>query len=616
MEAVQMVQNPGTLVSGKIGASVTGQTGDATAQPIFAQMFAQATACAGTAEQAAVKFGLPLSAAQQVSLADSASLPLTGQIPVLLHSGDASAAESTVGEAAETSAAAKASMTSEAGLGLTQMLLRNLGKNGKTFERKDLPQGKNLGKATEPPGAQLEEEMKSGPSELAALQKQDVTVKSQNETDSTGNSISTEEKKSEGISTEDVATPLPFITPEFVATPTIVKESRTAVSGEVFTVPERSVFAEVAVGIGNGSETPSTVRREDITGSEPIGKAAGELKTANAVAFMKTGDGSMPAKTAEPTDIVVSNDSDDLKGVPASAMDKDLAARNRDQGADFGREKQAVVNAVKGETVLRQVPSGVTVANPAQTVLMGNSSLRAEMMKVTGQGREVEAKSVRETAEGNQMVSENLLSEADQAGTPKNISVLSGEGASQQNAGEGKEGRQVFAPISASGNFETALRGRTEEIRPTLERTELHESILSQVREKLAAPEAGNGNGQITLKLNPRELGDLQIHLRMQDSKVSVEITAQNPVVRDALVQNLDQLKETLSRQNIAMERFDVMNGNGQSSNQSFREGRQAAQPHFDDTYYPDAAYYPEDPGGKTLAFGDARQNTLVDMRF
>jgi flagellar hook-length control protein FliK len=613
MEAVQILQNPGTLVSGKIAASITGQAGHVTASPIFEQMFAQATATAGIAEKAPVEAGLQLSTVQTISLSEIPALPLAGRIPVLPPSGEPAVAEGSMEESVEESATAVAS---EAGFTVTQLLVPSRGKSGKIFERKDFAQGKNLEKKGDAPTVQPEGEVKSVKSELGALKILEVMVDSMDKTDSDEIPISLDEKKSEGFFAENGTAVIPVITPESILIPKGTAGNRTIVPDVVFQIPAQSAFASAEAGIGNESAAYSAVRREGVVDSLPFGKAVFDLKTSDAVTFMKTGDVSPEANTAVPGDIGANKNGPESQVVPAPLVAQNVAVRSIDRVAGSGSENKEELNAVKGETVLRQVPSGVTVANPAQTIRMGTSPFRADMTKVIGQGSEAELKSVRETNEGNQVVSETLLSEADQGATPNNISVSAGEGTSQQNAGEGKENRQGFAQISPPQSFETALRGRTEETRPTTERAELHESILSQVREKLAAPEPGNGNGQITLKLNPRELGDLQIHLRMQDSKVSVEITAQNAVVRDALVQNIDQLKETLSRQNIAMERFDVMNGNGQTSNQSFREGRHTAQPHFDDAYYPDTAYYPEEPAAATIAFGEARQNSLVDMRF
>jgi hypothetical protein len=71
-------------------------------------------------------------------------------------------------------------------------------------------------------------------------------------------------------------------------------------------------------------------------------------------------------------------------------------------------------------------------------------------------------------------------------------------------------------------------------------------------------------------------------------------------------------------RQNISMERFNVSSGDagGQSFNQSFREGRQAAYQTPDTFSYPKSGYYQEDSQVSQAAFGDSKENSLVDMRF
>lgn len=107
-----------------------------------------------------------------------------------------------------------------------------------------------------------------------------------------------------------------------------------------------------------------------------------------------------------------------------------------------------------------------------------------------------------------------------------------------------------------------------------------HEQIMSQVKEKLAGQRIPADNGQVTLKLHPAELGELKITVRMDDQKVRVDVVAENRMVKDALMQNIDSLKEALARQNVAMERFDVSTGGRQLFDHGFREGRQHEQQH------------------------------------
>jgi len=105
------------------------------------------------------------------------------------------------------------------------------------------------------------------------------------------------------------------------------------------------------------------------------------------------------------------------------------------------------------------------------------------------------------------------------------------------------------------------------------QRTALHESIMNQVTASVVSHD-GQGNGTIKIKLNPEDLGNLQINLRIENQQVKVEIISDNRTVRDALMGNLDHLKETLLKQNLNMERFDVSSGGGHGFGQGFREER------------------------------------------
>ena len=104
------------------------------------------------------------------------------------------------------------------------------------------------------------------------------------------------------------------------------------------------------------------------------------------------------------------------------------------------------------------------------------------------------------------------------------------------------------------------------------------EQIVTQVREKLAEHRFTQENGQVTIRLNPADLGELKVSVRMENQSLRVEIVAENRTVKDALMENLGSLKEALAKQNIEMKQFDVSTGSRQFFNQGFREGRQQEQ--------------------------------------
>ncbi len=84
---------------------------------------------------------------------------------------------------------------------------------------------------------------------------------------------------------------------------------------------------------------------------------------------------------------------------------------------------------------------------------------------------------------------------------------------------------------------------------------------MQQVKDRLVQHDVKPGNQQITLTLSPDSLGELKMNLNLQGQKLSVEIVTENRTVRDAIMQHTDALKESLARQNITMESFDVTTG-------------------------------------------------------
>ena len=104
-------------------------------------------------------------------------------------------------------------------------------------------------------------------------------------------------------------------------------------------------------------------------------------------------------------------------------------------------------------------------------------------------------------------------------------------------------------------------------------RQDIPEQVMQQVKERLVQHDVKPGNQQITLTFSPDSLGELKMNLNLQGQKLSVEIVTENRTVRDAIIQHTDSLKESLARQNITMESFEVTTGGkgpgGQGQNQN-----------------------------------------------
>ncbi|BEH08756.1 MULTISPECIES: flagellar hook-length control protein FliK [Geobacter] len=208
------------------------------------------------------------------------------------------------------------------------------------------------------------------------------------------------------------------------------------------------------------------------------------------------------------------------------------------------------------------------------------------------------------------------------------VEVTVRDGSGEQHFAEGHDqaftGKESTAMKDVVSGHATHEAGKTSaaqptETRPTSESSHsLRDSIMAQVRDAVTTREP-NSNGRIRIRLNPVELGELTINVRVADQQVKVDVVAANGQVRDILLNNLDNLKENFSRQNLTMTGFDVSTGTGQGfEHQLFREGGQAGQ---GGTHFSSARG--EELDGDVQAtmedtrhyVTDRRENGLVDVR-
>jgi flagellar hook-length control protein FliK len=132
------------------------------------------------------------------------------------------------------------------------------------------------------------------------------------------------------------------------------------------------------------------------------------------------------------------------------------------------------------------------------------------------------------------------------------------KGHSEQKA-QGKSSEQL-QPMGVGVQPQVTAETAQAENKQAATKTALHESILSQVKDGVVTHD-GKGNGQMSIRLNPGELGELKIDIRMVDNRLKVEVQAENRMVKDLLMGNLATLKEALTSKNLSMEGFDVSTG-------------------------------------------------------
>jgi len=202
---------------------------------------------------------------------------------------------------------------------------------------------------------------------------------------------------------------------------------------------------------------------------------------------------------------------------------------------------------------------------------------------------------------------------------------FSDSSAGQDSAGEG--GGNQLPQRDAGGNTPIHAGGMqlpaTPEVQAQtgaqpatpMDKAALHDSVMALLKEALVTHDS-KGNGQVTIRLNPAELGELRINVRLEDQQLKVEVVSENRQVREALMGNLDSLKETLLKQHLNMERFTVATGNG-SSFQGFQQTHQERHLPGQNAYRPFAMGAEEEDAADTAGryAYEQRDNALVDLR-
>jgi flagellar hook-length control protein FliK len=172
----------------------------------------------------------------------------------------------------------------------------------------------------------------------------------------------------------------------------------------------------------------------------------------------------------------------------------------------------------------------------------------------------------------------------------------------------------TIQPQGIGLRVEATTEAPLPEAKPVSLKSALHESILAQVKDGVLTHD-GKGNGQMSIRLNPGELGELKIQVRMEDNRLRVEVQADNRMVKDLLMSNLDSLKESLTAKNFSMEGFDVSTGAGGGFNSPLPEQKGSPQQQASLRSARAGNYSDQgDTGRVNYLTGEA--NNLLDVRF
>ncbi|WP_027721067.1 flagellar hook-length control protein FliK [Maridesulfovibrio zosterae] len=124
--------------------------------------------------------------------------------------------------------------------------------------------------------------------------------------------------------------------------------------------------------------------------------------------------------------------------------------------------------------------------------------------------------------------------------------------------GEGNLKGNIFG--NAMGTLQTAAKSaQAGKASPMWENT-ARSSVLDQVQEG-AFKNLGQGRKQLTLQLNPHNLGSVNVMLQVKNKEVQAVIKAENPDTAKVIAEQLDVVKKALEDQGLKVEKLEVQTG-------------------------------------------------------
>ncbi|RII29997.1 MAG: hypothetical protein CXR30_09380 [Geobacter sp.] len=250
-------------------------------------------------------------------------------------------------------------------------------------------------------------------------------------------------------------------------------------------------------------------------------------------------------------------------------------------------------NAAVNKTTEPAQAQGSTV----RQALMGATALGAHAVESgrqgdTGSADERNQRQTTSVVAGKPGITGNVM-----AGAVKEVASaasgekLAGDGNNQPDQKLGGNANLAIPQQAKAENAATTVNTpapATSDVRPNLS-----EHVARQVTEHLAGHEIKKGSDQIVIRLTPENLGELKLNLRMDGQRLNVEIVTENRAVKDMILQHSDSLRESLARQNISMESFDVTTGGngGSATGRGQDDWRELARQRQDNAWMPAGGY-------------------------
>lgn len=124
--------------------------------------------------------------------------------------------------------------------------------------------------------------------------------------------------------------------------------------------------------------------------------------------------------------------------------------------------------------------------------------------------------------------------------------------------GEGTLAGNIFG--TGVGTLQNAVKSAQAGKVDTMWEKTARSNILEQIQEG-AFKNLGQGRKQLTLQLNPHDLGTVNVMLQVKNKDVQVTIRAENPDTAKVIAEQLEVVKQALEEQGLKVEKLEVQTG-------------------------------------------------------
>jgi len=155
-------------------------------------------------------------------------------------------------------------------------------------------------------------------------------------------------------------------------------------------------------------------------------------------------------------------------------------------------------------------------------------------------------------------------------GVDVEVEVVTAEPLPAATTGTSNDGRQVAAMTSTSAPVETLMR--SEPAVRTVSAANPAPDLADSVRGAVL-----NGDTEVRLRLDPPEMGSLEIHIERQDGAIRIRVEATLASARDVIEQALPALQQALEARDMRVDRLEVRTMSESASSRSMTE--QGGQP-------------------------------------